>query len=202
MKEIAIIFILLSVFSCSKQKNLEQLNRAMKNADAALVSSDREFIRNTINDLGALYEVFPESRSVRHKKATLEIRLRDYEAAIETFNNLLVINPDEIEFRIPMAIIQEVSGHLADSRNTLDKALYYINLKIKKYEDSKEKLGEEKYYSRKVNRILILKLLGEDTHSDYYSIFDDNNAHKYPDVIKAVNLLMNSRRDELINKYR
>lgn len=203
------ILIILSLFTgCeSRREKQNRLDGAMKNADKALVSSDREFIKESINELGSLYEVFPESRSLRHKKATLEIRLRDYDAAIETFNNLLEINPDEIEFRIPLAIIQEINGHRADSRKTLKDALYYLDLKIKAFEESDKKIGEmkireEKYYSRRVNRVLILKLLGQDSEETYYEILEDNRAHDYPEVIKAITLLKNSRKEELISKYR
>ncbi len=197
MKKTVILFLILSMFSCTnKRENINRLNSVMKSIDNALTTTNRQIIENTLLEIEPILDLYPEHRLLRYKKATLEIRLREYERAISTIENILEINPDEIDYRITKGILEEIIAHKAESIESFEEALYYA-------ENNKNRPSRPSdTYTRLVNRVLILKLLNRDTDKDYYEILDDNEANKYPDVIYAINLLKDSPREQLINKYR
>lgn len=200
MKRFVYILLILCVLvGCSgKQQNIKRLFAVEDNIDKALQSRDIEFVELVIDQITEMERIYPEHRSLKESKYTLQIRLRKYDDAIITIDTLLELDPDDIDHRIIQGILLEIKGHINQSILVWEEALKYIELKTANMlkEDQKKLLG------RKVNRILILKLLSRDTDNDYDQLKNDEMIGNHPEILELLLLLERGSREQIINNYR
>ena len=150
----------------------------------------------TINDLTQLYPLFKESQIIRQKKATLELRLKDYQSAVNTIDDLLKINPKNVDFLIIQGISFEILGKINKSRESYKKALNILETDTFILNSSEKKL------LRDLNRLMLLKLLNIDSNQEYVALLTDTNIAKYPEIEFATKLLRDGKRESIINRYR
>ena len=196
-KRVILLIVVIMINSCSKkQDNLIMLNKTMTEIEIAQNSSDKEFIESTIEHIESTMSLFPNHQSIREKKAILEIKLKQYKSAIKTLDDLFVINPNNIDFMIIQGIILDIDGSTARSDKTLYKALDLLENK-KKYlsNDRKEVL-------KKINRLIILKLLRLDTDYDYIELLSEPSVSTSSEFKKSILMIRNSSREIFINRYR
>lgn len=200
MKRLMIIIILMTMLcSCNEKKeNIKALFNIEDKIDIALRSNDAYLVSDTIEEIEQVEVKFPEHQSLKEKKYSLQIRLERFDDAIETIDTLLELSPDDIDNRIIQGILLEITGKTSKSKEVLEIALRNINIKIKKM----LKKDEKKILGRKINRILILKLLNKDTPEEYEIIKNDPSIGNHPEILKLLYLLEEGSREQIINRYR
>lgn len=200
MKKVLYILLIISLISgcTNKQKDIKRLFAVEDNIDKALQSRDAEFINTVIDQITEMEQIYPEHRSLKESKYTLQIRLRRYDDAIVTIDSILALDPDDIDHRIIQGILLEIKGHISQSILVWEEAYKYIEIKLSKMlkEDQKKLLG------RKVNRVLILKLLSRDTEYDYDQLKNDEMIKNHPEILELLLLLERGSREQIINNYR
>lgn len=197
---ITIFFCFLLFISCSSKKksNLKNLNTTIANIEFALKSDDKEFIYKILSDIEYLLPIYDEHQSLREKKYILEIRLKEYEKAINTIDGLLLISPEDIDNRIVQGILLEIIGSKAQSIKVFEDTLDIMEKKIKRMHPD----AKEKKVIREINRLMVLKLLNRDREVDYYAVETNEVTQNNPDILNALLLLKNGDREQIINNYR
>ncbi|OQY41018.1 MAG: hypothetical protein B6229_00210 [Spirochaetaceae bacterium 4572_7] len=196
-KRIILLIIVIMINSCSKkQDNLAMLNKTIAEIEVAQNSNDIEFIEFTIEHIEKTMPLFPKHQSLREKKALLEIRLKRYKSAIKTLDDLFLINPTNIDFMIIQGIILEIDGSIAKSDKTLYRALDLLENKKKYFSSDKKEI------LKRINKLIILKLLRLDTDYDYMELLSESYIKNSSEFKKSIMMIRNSNRDVFINRYR
>lgn len=200
LKKIIIVIIsVLTLLSCSEnKKELIRLNTVMKNVEIAQKSSDEEFINLVLDEMEYLMTIFKKHQSLREKKYKLEVKIKDYDGAIKTIDDLLRISKEDIDNRIVQAILLEIVGSKARSVEVLEEVLILIDKKIKRMHPN----AREKRLKREINRIFVLKLLNRDSENDYIELENSELAKEFPAIAKVIEIVKLGSRDQIINRYR
>lgn len=202
MKKVLFILLVFSLMTgcSSKQTDIKRLFAVQENVKKALQSRDIEFIELVIDQVTEMEGIYPEHRSLKEQKYSLQIKLRRYDDAIMTIDSILALDPEDIDHRIIQGILLEIKGHINQSTTVWEEALNFIEIKTKNMR--KEKVDEKKYMGRRVNRILILKLLSRDTEHDYEELKRDERLGNHPEILELLLLLERGSREQIISNYR
>lgn len=199
MKKTILLFLLLTVLSCNnKRDNLQLMNELNISIDKALESRDIEYIKQTLIDVENVEKLYPDYQNLKKRKYALQIRLKDYSKANETIDSIIKIDEDNIDDRIVKGILLEIIGNYSESINTYNKCLELIDIKIAEM----LKGDRDKYFIRRLNRIMILKLLNRDLLEDYNLLRTELESENKESLLKILQILEEGSRTNIIDNYR